>query len=138
VLEALPSVGVRSNGVFRSSRTASHSQIPHGRRKDWILAELDEEQKRKIGEHQITIAGTFLSPRVWASRFHPIYGLDRHLFLKLLDAAGSKGSFQPLLQHGSRVARPHTASSWAGEHGTESPATPIELWSVVTTRRFPL
>jgi ACS family tartrate transporter-like MFS transporter len=33
--------------------------------KTWILEELAQEREKMIGEHQISVPGTFLNPRVW-------------------------------------------------------------------------
>jgi len=65
VLEALPSVacGVLAYFVLPDRPEAAKFLTPE--EKTWILGELQEERETTIGEHQITMAGTFLSPRVW-------------------------------------------------------------------------
>jgi ACS family tartrate transporter-like MFS transporter len=65
VLEALPSVACGVMAYFVLPERPATSEFLTADEKAWILAELDEEQKKKIGEHQTTVVGTFLSPRVW-------------------------------------------------------------------------
>jgi len=65
VLEALPSVtcGVLAYFVLPERPAVATFLTPE--EKTWIQEELAQEREKTIGEHQITMPGTFLSPRVW-------------------------------------------------------------------------
>jgi ACS family tartrate transporter-like MFS transporter len=65
VLEALPSVACGVMAYFVLPERPATAEFLTADEKAWILAELDEEQKKKMREHQTTVLGTFLSPRVW-------------------------------------------------------------------------
>jgi ACS family tartrate transporter-like MFS transporter len=65
VLEALPSVlcGVLAYFVLPERPAVARFLTPE--EKAWILEELALEREKTVGKHQITMPGTFLSPRVW-------------------------------------------------------------------------
>ena len=65
VLEALPSVlcGVLAYFVLPERPAVAKFLTPE--EKTWILEELAQERETTVEKHQITMPGTFLSPRVW-------------------------------------------------------------------------
>jgi ACS family tartrate transporter-like MFS transporter len=65
VLEAIPAVvcGVLAYFVLPERPVEAKFLAPD--EKAWILEELAQETKKKVGEHQISMAGTFLNLRVW-------------------------------------------------------------------------
>jgi ACS family tartrate transporter-like MFS transporter len=65
VLEALPSVACGVLAYFVLPERPAVAKFLTPDEKAWILGELEEERKKAIGEHLITMPGTFLSPRVW-------------------------------------------------------------------------
>lgn len=65
VLEALPSVACGVLAYFVLPERPAVAKFLAPEEKTWILGELAQEREQTIGEHRITIPGTFLSPRVW-------------------------------------------------------------------------
>ncbi len=65
VLEALPAVVCGVLAYFVLPERPAEAKFLAPNEKEWILAELAEERERKLGEHQISMAGTFFNPRVW-------------------------------------------------------------------------
>jgi ACS family tartrate transporter-like MFS transporter len=65
VLEALPSVlcGVLAYFVLPERPAVAKFLSPE--EKTWILEALTQERETTVDKHQITVPGTFLSPRVW-------------------------------------------------------------------------
>jgi MFS family permease len=65
VLEALPSVlcGVLAYVVLPERPAVAKFLTPE--EKTWILEALTQEREANVEKHQITVPGTFLSPRVW-------------------------------------------------------------------------
>ena len=65
VLEAIPSVlcGVLAYFVLPERPAVAKFLTPE--EKTWILDELAQERETTVEKHQITMPGTFLSPRVW-------------------------------------------------------------------------
>jgi MFS family permease len=65
VLEALPSVlcGVLAYVVLPERPAVAKFLTPE--EKAWILEALTQEREANVEKHQITVPGTFLSPRVW-------------------------------------------------------------------------
>jgi ACS family tartrate transporter-like MFS transporter len=65
VLEAIPSVlcGVLAYVVLPERPAVAKFLTPE--EKTWILEALTQEREANVEKHQITVPGTFLSPRVW-------------------------------------------------------------------------
>ena len=65
VLEALPSIVCGVLAYFVLPERPAEAKFLTTEEKTWILGELAQERDRTIGEHQMTMPGTFLSARVW-------------------------------------------------------------------------
>jgi len=65
VLEALPSVACGVLAYFILPERPEVAKFLTPEEKAWILEELAQEREETIGEHQISVSGTFRNRRVW-------------------------------------------------------------------------
>jgi MFS transporter, ACS family, tartrate transporter len=65
VLEALPSIACGVLAYFILPERPETAKFLSAEEKTWILSELAQEREKLVATHEITVAGTFLNPRVW-------------------------------------------------------------------------